>query len=153
MTQTTSRPMNAAIEPDLDTEQSTAIIEAILAGKYSWACVLMLRSAGHNPLHYIPYRTYNRLLKEEMQKRSTMRNPTATAHPTRPKATTKTQINDLAHIESLAESPSGVVGGTHPLKHGILLRRTAQNATPSEPQARTGSLPIWQLRLSEFQYM
>lgn len=47
-----------------DQEQLAPIIEAIIDGKYSWACVLLLRLAGYNPLHYIPYRTYNRLLKE-----------------------------------------------------------------------------------------
>jgi hypothetical protein len=51
----------------MNTEQFEQIVEAILAGKYSWACVLLLRFAGYNPLHYIPYRTYNRLLKENCQ--------------------------------------------------------------------------------------
>ncbi|MFM6489124.1 MAG: HetP family heterocyst commitment protein [Dolichospermum sp.] len=45
-------------------EQLDQVVEAILAGKYSWACVLMLRFVGYNPMHYIPYRTYNRILKE-----------------------------------------------------------------------------------------
>ncbi|MEB3279735.1 MAG: HetP family heterocyst commitment protein [Lyngbya sp.] len=45
-------------------EQFNQVIDAILSGKYSWACVLILRFAGYNPLHYIPYRTYNRLIKE-----------------------------------------------------------------------------------------
>ena len=44
-------------------EQFEQVVEAILNGKYSWACVLILRFAGYNPLHYIPYRTYNRLTK------------------------------------------------------------------------------------------
>lgn len=44
-------------------DQLIQIIEAILEGRYSWACVLLLRFAGFNPLHYIPYRTYNRLIK------------------------------------------------------------------------------------------
>ncbi|TAE61151.1 MAG: heterocyst differentiation protein [Nostocales cyanobacterium] len=48
----------------INPEQFDQVVEAILAGKYSWACVLMLRFVGYNPLHYIPYRTYNRLLKE-----------------------------------------------------------------------------------------
>jgi len=48
----------------ISTEQLDQIVEAILAGKYSWACVLLLRFTGYNPLHYIPYRTHNRLLKE-----------------------------------------------------------------------------------------
>ena len=59
-----SKPkINKGISP----EQLNEIVEAILAGKYSWACVLLLRYAGYNPLHYIPYRTYNRLLKENCQ--------------------------------------------------------------------------------------
>lgn len=44
--------------------ESTEVIKAILEGKYSWACVLILRASGYNPLHYMPYRTYKRLLKE-----------------------------------------------------------------------------------------
>ncbi|MCT7972487.1 HetP family heterocyst commitment protein [Laspinema olomoucense] len=46
-------------------EQFDLVVEAILSGKYSWACVLILRFGGYNPLHYIPYRTYNRLMKEQ----------------------------------------------------------------------------------------
>lgn len=49
-------------------EQCTQVFEAILEGKYSWACVLILKFAGYNPLHYIPYRTYRRLLKENSNK-------------------------------------------------------------------------------------
>lgn len=45
-------------------EQLIQIVEAIAEGKYSWACVLILRSGGYNPLLYIPYSTYNRLVKE-----------------------------------------------------------------------------------------
>jgi hypothetical protein len=48
-------------------EQFEQVVEAILAGKYSWACLLILRFGGYNPLHYIPYRTYNRLIKEHQQ--------------------------------------------------------------------------------------
>lgn len=44
-------------------EQIEQIIKAIIAGKYSWACVLILRFVGYNPIDYIPYRTYIRLLK------------------------------------------------------------------------------------------
>ena len=54
----------------INPEQFDQVIEAILAGKYSWACVLMLKFVGYNPLHYIPYRTYNRLLKENSRNRS-----------------------------------------------------------------------------------
>lgn len=48
----------------MDPEQFNQIIDAILEGKYSWACVLILRFSGYNPLHFIPYRTYNRLTKD-----------------------------------------------------------------------------------------
>ncbi len=47
-----------------ETEQ---VIQAILEGKYSWACVLMLRTMGHNPSEYMPYRTYTRLMKEQIR--------------------------------------------------------------------------------------
>ncbi|WP_044304480.1 HetP family heterocyst commitment protein [Richelia intracellularis] len=55
---------NSNVSKSIQPEQFDQLVEAILAGKYSWACVLILRFAGYNPLHYIPYRTYNRLLKE-----------------------------------------------------------------------------------------
>jgi hypothetical protein len=47
----------------INTDQVEQIVKAIIAGKYSWACVLMLRFSGYNPIDYIPYRTYIRLLK------------------------------------------------------------------------------------------
>ena len=46
------------------------VIQAILEGKYSWACVLMLRTMGHNPSEYMPYRTYTRLMKEQIRPKS-----------------------------------------------------------------------------------
>lgn len=58
---------NSRLNKSMSQEQFSQIVEAILAGKYSWACVLILRFGGYNPLHYIPYRTYNRLLKENNQ--------------------------------------------------------------------------------------
>lgn len=51
----------------MNADQFNQVVDAILAGKYSWACVLILRFAGYNPLHYIPYRTYNRLIKDNSQ--------------------------------------------------------------------------------------
>ncbi|AUT00510.1 HetP family heterocyst commitment protein [Aliinostoc sp. HNIBRCY26] len=47
----------------INNEQIEQIIKAIIAGKYSWACVLLLRFFGYNPMEYMPYRTYIRLLK------------------------------------------------------------------------------------------
>ncbi len=47
----------------INPEQVEQIIKAIISGKYSWACFLMLRFTGCDPIKYIPYRTYIRLLK------------------------------------------------------------------------------------------
>ncbi|WP_413173854.1 HetP family heterocyst commitment protein [Anabaena azotica] len=54
---------NRQVNKKINTEQIEQIVKAIIAGKYSWACVLLLRFSGHNPIDYIPYRTYIRLLK------------------------------------------------------------------------------------------
>ena len=54
------------IQP-INSEQIDCIVEAIVEGKYSWACVLILHFAGYNPIYYLPYRTYKRLLKEEQR--------------------------------------------------------------------------------------
>ncbi|MBW4611758.1 MAG: HetP family heterocyst commitment protein [Desmonostoc vinosum HA7617-LM4] len=59
--------ISSNLDKTMKNQQFDKVVEAILAGKYSWACVLMLRFAGYNPLHYIPYRTYNRLIKENSQ--------------------------------------------------------------------------------------
>lgn len=69
---------NPSVNKAVNPEQLSHIIEAILDGKYSWACVLLLRSAGYNPLLYIPYRTYNRLVKENAQISGLTRNETNT---------------------------------------------------------------------------
>ncbi|WP_071187303.1 HetP family heterocyst commitment protein [Trichormus sp. NMC-1] len=54
---------NKQINKKINTEQIEQIVKAIISGKYSWACVLLLRYSGYNPIEYIPYRTYIRLLK------------------------------------------------------------------------------------------
>ncbi|WP_416665923.1 HetP family heterocyst commitment protein [Egbenema bharatensis] len=54
----------------MDLEQFDCIVKAIVEGKYSWACVLILRFAGYNPAHYIPYRTYKRLIKENRRSKT-----------------------------------------------------------------------------------
>jgi hypothetical protein len=56
-----------SINKTINHEQLNQIIEAILAGEYSWACFLLLRCTGYDPLQYIPYRTYNRLVKKSCQ--------------------------------------------------------------------------------------
>lgn len=80
-------------------EQLDEIIAAILAGKYSWACFLLLRCTGYNPLDYIPYRTSNRLLKENSQMRTSETQPALS------------KIADLDYVEVVREKRSGVQGG------------------------------------------
>ncbi|NET02273.1 MAG: HetP family heterocyst commitment protein [Sphaerospermopsis sp. SIO1G1] len=43
------------------------IIKAIINGKYAWACILFLHFSGYDPLEYIPYPTYKKLVKENTQ--------------------------------------------------------------------------------------
>jgi len=113
---------NRQFKKEISPEQFDQIIEAILAGKYSWACVLLLRFAGYNPLHYIPYRTHNRLLKENSQ----------VAQPSRPqvgdskklgqsntiefkrKASQEcvSKITDLGYLEPVEEKNTRVRGGS-----------------------------------------
>lgn len=107
-------------QPKLDkamtTEQFNQIVEAILAGKYSWACVLILRFAGYNPLHYIPYTTYIRLSKENRQ-------DVAQNHYESPKTKEKyaqrkftqgdlSQLTELDRLETIEESGVTIQGGS-----------------------------------------
>jgi hypothetical protein len=108
---------NQTISP----EQLNQIIEAILKGKYSWACVLLLHAAGYDPLQYIPYRTYNRLLKENCNiskpshaktipinknhQDATNRSDRASSH----KALNK--ITDLPYLETVDEPSNQLKGG------------------------------------------
>lgn len=95
-------------EPKIHPEQLDQVVEAILAGKYSWACVLMLRFIGYNPMHYIPYRTYNRILKENARtNRSNSQNNESLkiAKPTTDKSESNltssclSKIKDIAYLE------------------------------------------------------
>ena len=62
--------MSNNLDKAMTPEQFTQVVEAILEGKYSWACVLILKFAGYNPIHYMPYRTYIRLVKDNQNRRS-----------------------------------------------------------------------------------
>jgi hypothetical protein len=92
-------------------EQFNQVVNAILDGKYSWACVLILRFAGYNPLHYIPYRTYNRLLKDNTIANEPHRQ---TKQPPNSSMTLQKCFNhleDLAYLETMHELPAEVKGG------------------------------------------
>jgi hypothetical protein len=51
----------------LTDDQYYQIFTAILEGKYSWACILLLKFTENNPLDYIPERTYYRLVIKNKQ--------------------------------------------------------------------------------------
>jgi hypothetical protein len=88
-------------------EKLDQIIEAIAVGKYSWACVLMLRFSGYNPLHYMPYSTYNRIVKDIVKE---AKPDTSAATPTN-QAMDQTTIQDLAYVESVPEEAAQCTGG------------------------------------------
>ncbi|MGD1875096.1 MAG: HetP family heterocyst commitment protein [Mastigocoleus sp.] len=108
------------LEKTLNPEQFDQVVEAILSGKYSWACVLILRFAGYNPLHYIPYRTYNRLLKENS---STAKNQSDSSENFRAKKSLShkrsknlapsclNKIKDLAYLEVAGKQKTEIRGG------------------------------------------
>lgn len=111
---------NTKIDKAMSPEQFTQVVDAILAGKYSWACVLLLRFAGYNPLHYIPYRTYNRLIKEHSQvgrpsKHQTHSLQASNHHPESNDAFNQkrlSKISDLAVLEEVVgEQHASVRGG------------------------------------------
>ncbi|MGK7898406.1 MAG: HetP family heterocyst commitment protein [Xenococcus sp. (in: cyanobacteria)] len=99
-------------------EQFDQIVEAIISGKYSWACVLILRFAGYNPLHYIPYRTYNRLTKDNSFDRR-RKEQVLTTSPGAGKSSKKSksrkkysgQLEDLTYLEELKECSAKLTGG------------------------------------------
>jgi hypothetical protein len=110
---------NNKLDKAMTTEQFTQVVDAILEGKYSWACVLILRFAGYNPLHYIPYRTYNRLLKdnsEDYNKRRHCKTELLQNQPIgEPGFQTVHQIQDLAYSETLNPSQNLIQGGYTPV--------------------------------------
>jgi hypothetical protein len=109
---------NKAINP----QQIDKVVEAILAGKYSWACVLMLRFVGYNPLHYIPYRTYNRLLKENTEASRTPQQHHETIKIAKPSGDKRTdthvsasclsKIKDLTYLEVVGKQKTEIRGGS-----------------------------------------
>lgn len=107
---------NRQLDKVMSEEQFDLVIDAILAGKYSWACVLILRFGGYNPLHYMPYRTYNRLMKKHRQgyKKSGHRSKDESSNEPE-NSNRKSRIKDLAYLETVDERKENVRGGYSPL--------------------------------------
>ncbi len=106
---------SANVDKTMTTEQFTQVVEAILAGKYSWACLLILRFAGYNPLHYIPYRTYNRLMKENnsVHYTKTKLEPSSSVnhHSHSHSEVSSHSIRDLSYLEPIKKSTYQIRGG------------------------------------------
>ncbi len=58
---------NRMLDQEMSDKEFDLIISAIIDGKYSFACILMLRHYGYDPRDYIPYGTYNRLIKKNLK--------------------------------------------------------------------------------------
>ncbi len=116
---------NTKLNRTMTNEQFDQIVDAILAGKYSWACLLILRFAGYNPLHYIPYRTYNRLMKDHCQygkstreyKHHSDRNKKSSAVKSDSTLSKKLygKINDLSYLEKVEQKQAKVGSRTRVL--------------------------------------
>lgn len=88
-------------------EQFDRIVEAIATGKYSWACLLILRFAGYNPLHYIPYRTYNRLMKRQLEEGKLPAITNASAR----RSDSFKKFQDLPYLEEIDCQSKQIIGG------------------------------------------
>ena len=106
------------MKASMSEEEFALVIDAILNGKYSWACVLILKNAGYEPGHYIPYRTLNRLIKENgfpTCHDSDACQPRPSSRRTvnhRTKRTARKGIRDLNFFELSANESKEVKGGS-----------------------------------------
>ncbi|MEN9520141.1 MAG: hypothetical protein RLZZ381_2729 [Cyanobacteriota bacterium] len=104
-------------------EQFNQVVDAILSGKYSWACLLILRFSGYNPLHYIPYRTYNRLMKSNREEMQSLKINSKVNHLQEAKISHKSShIRDLelCSLENVEHQSAKVKGGQRNFAMGIL---------------------------------
>lgn len=109
-------------------EQFNQVVDAILSGKYSWACLLILRFSGYNPLHYIPYRTYNRLMKSNREMQPSKVNAKISHFPEAKNKQQSAQIKDidLYCLEDIEPQSAQVKGGQRNFAMGILYRLFGQ---------------------------
>lgn len=92
------------LKSQMSEQEFSNVIDAIINGKYSWACVLVLQSAGYNPLHYIPYRTYNRLIKSNLKATQENSVEACRSNHRLANASQKTKFVDLHHVSLATES-------------------------------------------------
>ena len=96
-------------------EQFDRVVGAISSGKYSWACLLVLRFAGYNPLHYIPHRTYNRLMKSYRENKLEQIEEIPASYQNKYRArqnkNSPHKLRDLSYLERLDRQSGRVKGG------------------------------------------
>jgi hypothetical protein len=95
-------------------EQFKQVVEAITDGRYSWACVLILQFAGYNPVYFIPYRTYCRLVKENRRlssSESAELELTVDRDPQLSASKSSAQIHELSYLEDLNPQEKNPEGG------------------------------------------
>lgn len=123
---------DSKLDKVMSDDQFNQIVEAIISGKYSWACLLILRFSGYNPLHYIPYRTYNRLMKVNREQKPQSEGDHAIAHRSQsgsPQSTQKspTKLRDLCCWEEIDRQSEKVKGGNRvfslPAMTNLILQR------------------------------
>jgi hypothetical protein len=120
---------DSQLNKTMSNEQFNQVVDAILSGKYSWACLLILRFSGYNPLHYIPYRTYNRLMKANReQSRQTIQPINTNSHNSnlidgqeaRFGEKSVRQLQDLYYLEEIDQQSTKVKGGKRNLAMSLL---------------------------------
>lgn len=121
-----SKPPTIVIPEDKMDE----VIDHILQGKYSGACLMLLEATGHNPLQYMPYRTYNRLQKQRLQ----ATREKADVNKTASIKTMSVKVVDLDYVDSLEEQISTA-------KQGGMKRKEIADII--------NSLPLWTRQLQK----
>lgn len=100
----------------MSVDQFNQVVEAISEGRYSWACVLILRYAGYNPVHFIPYRTYSRLIKEDNQRlnESRAKQEQIPSYSNRRPSEVEPfgKIRDLGYLETVDRQEKTLKGGS-----------------------------------------
>ncbi len=99
------------MKASMSEEEFAVIIDAILNGKYSWACVLILKNAGYEPGHYIPYRTLNRLIKENGFPSCTSSTPSDRSSHQDSKRKSARAIRDLNYLKISVNESKNIKGG------------------------------------------
>lgn len=142
--------ISSSLDNTINHEQFDQVVEAILAGKYSWACVLMLRFAGYNPLHYIPYRTYNRLLKENSQQLRGNSHPSDNLKIVKqsPSPSCLSKIKDLAYLEVVGKQRTEIRGGN--LDQWLSTQIREYQSIKSDEVTSESSTEKFSLNLCEF---